>query len=72
MSSLADVTACRPMGNVDSRTAGEWNLSNITPVLRNQVIGLGGDTLLVTFDPRDRVLNNPDAVATGVAYKCAQ
>jgi len=65
----ADVTACRAMGNVDSRAA-HGNVLNITPVLRNQVIGLGGDTLLLTFDPRDHVVSNPGDLATGIAYKC--
>lgn len=67
----ADVTACRPMGNVDAKTA-QGNVLNITPILRNQVVGLGGDTLLVTFDPRDHVVNNPGDVATGIAYQCAK
>jgi len=67
----ADVTACRAMGNVDARTA-RGNVFDVTPTLRNQVIGLGGDTLLVTFDPRDHVVSNPDDVASGIAYKCAK
>lgn len=67
----ADVTACSAMGNIDSRDA-RGNVLNITPILRNQVIGLGGDTLLLTFDPRDHAVSNPKDVATGIAYKCAK
>jgi hypothetical protein len=53
----ADVQGCQPVGNVDgSRTGG-------TPVmLGNVVVGLGGDTLLMTA--RGTLL--------GVAYRCAK
>ena len=67
----ADVAACRAMGNVDSADAHD-NVPDVTPVLRNQVIGHGGDTLLITFDPRDHVVSSPGALATGIAYKCAK
>ena len=69
--SAVDVKDCRAVGNVDSKTA-PGKLWNATPILRNQVIGFGGDTLLVTFDPRDHFFGNSTDVATGIAYKCGK
>lgn len=53
----ADVQGCQPVGNVEGMKTGGTPL-----MLGNVVVGLGGDTLLLTV---------PSA-ALGVAYRCSK
>jgi hypothetical protein len=53
----ADVQACKAVGNIDGTKVG----GNDT-LMRNEVIGDGGDTLLMTV-PR---------AALGIAYRCGK
>jgi hypothetical protein len=67
----ADVTSCAAVGNVD---AHQYPLDhgNAMRQMQNEATGLGGNTLFLTFDPADHMINPPNAYATGVAYRCAK
>ena len=56
-STPADVQSCKAVGNIDaSRYGGDKT------IMRNEVIGDGGDTLLLTFPG--------GTTALGIAYLC--
>ena len=56
----ADVQSCKAVGNIDATKYG-----GDETIMRNEVIGDGGDTLLLTL---------PNAINSGlgVAYRCAK
>lgn len=60
-----DVAACSPVGNVKVPTndQGLVDISTAETVFRNQVVGYGGNTGLVT----EGLLGVPSA---GIAYRC--
>jgi hypothetical protein len=64
----ADVASCTAVGNVD---AHQYPLdhSNAMRQMQNETTGLGGNTLFLTFDPADHMINPPNAYATGVPYR---
>lgn len=57
----SDVASCTSVGNVDGRPYEVVDRTNGLKQMRNEVVGLGGDTLLVT-----------SAVNTGIAYRCGK
>lgn len=61
-----DVASCKAVGNVLVPTTPEGNvdLANAERQFRNQVVGLGGNTGLVTFGPLG-------APSQGIAYHCS-
>jgi hypothetical protein len=65
----ANVTACAPRGEI-AATGYPLDQTNALRDLKNQTVGAAGDTLLITYDPADHVLNPPHAVASGIAYRC--
>lgn len=61
-SNAADVQSCQAVGNVDAiRYQGDET------IMRNDVIGDGGDTLLLTLDG-----GNVGTGGMGIAYRCAK
>jgi hypothetical protein len=58
----ADVQSCKAVGNIDPRSYRDSDV-----LLRNQVIGLGGDTALMTPTIWGTTLGGP-----GIAYRCAK
>ena len=65
----ADVASCAPLGSVDARQY-PLDPANALRQMKNQAVGVGGNTLFVTFDPTDHAINRPNAYATGIAYRC--
>ncbi len=61
-SNLADVQTCRAVGNVDAVKYG-----GDEAIMRNDVIGDGGDTLLLTLDG-----GSVGRGGMGIAYRCAK
>jgi hypothetical protein len=61
-----DVASCKAVGNVKVPTTAEGNvdLANAERQFRNEVVGLGGNTGLVTYGP-------VGAPSTGIAYHCS-
>jgi hypothetical protein len=62
----ADVAACKPVGNVRvpvNPQSGTVDIGNAQTQFRNQVVGLGGNTGLVTYG----LLEVP---SEGLAYQC--
>jgi len=60
-----DVTSCQAVGNVKVPTSdGNVDIVNAAREFRNQVVGHGGNTGLVTFGP-------VGAPSQGIAYKCS-
>jgi hypothetical protein len=57
----SDVATCKPVGNL--RVPPDTPPSDLTPIFRNQVIGLGGNAGFVTVGR----INFP---LDGVAYQC--
>lgn len=53
----AEVQGCQAVGNVDGGQTG-----GMPAMLRNVVVGLGGDTLLMTIP----------LASVGIAYRCAK
>ena len=58
----ADVQSCKAVGNLDPHT---YHGDDV--LLRNQVVGLGGDTALMTVTIWGQMLGGP-----GIAYRCAK
>jgi hypothetical protein len=60
-----DVASCKAVGNVKTPKSAEGNvdLLNAAREFRNQVVGLGGNTGLVTYGPLG-------APGEGIAYHC--
>ena len=68
----ADVTGCTPVGNVDGHLA-QGNYPEGMVQVRNQTVGLGGDTLFMTDDPAEHVIGPPNSFfPMGVAYRCGK
>jgi hypothetical protein len=67
----SDVAGCAAVGNVDGHQY-PLDHGNAMRQMQNQTTGLGGNTLFLTFDPGDHMINPPNAFATGVSYRCAK
>jgi hypothetical protein len=63
----SDVSTCTAVGNIKVPTDSHGNvdMANAATQFRNQTIGLGGNTGLVTY-------GLASAPAQGVAYRCPQ
>ena len=59
--SAAEVASCTAVGNVDGRPFAANDQVNGPAQMRNEAVGLGADTLLVT-----------SRLSTGVAYRCGK
>jgi hypothetical protein len=46
-------------------------MSNGMRQIQNRTAGLGGNTIFLTIDPSEHIINPPNTFATGVAYRCA-
>jgi hypothetical protein len=60
--SADDVASCKPVGNIHLDCDNTINVGT-EPIVRNQVIGLGGNTVFVTA-------GTLGAICSGVAYSC--
>ena len=65
-----DVSACQAVGNVDAHDYA-LDPQNAMRQMRNETVGLNGNTLFVTFDPADHAIDPPGTYAKGIAYRCA-
>lgn len=60
--SADDVASCKPVGNIHLDCENTINVGT-EPIVRNQTIGLGGNTVFVTG-------GTLGAICGGVAYSC--
>lgn len=63
-STPSDVSSCTAVGNLQvPRTGGNVDIANASSQFRNQAIGLGADTALVTY-------GSAGVPVEGIAYRC--